>query len=82
MPESIARLSQSNSTSEITLVVASLDPEESLDEQVKHTQDESYDTLKPLMAKHNLHLDTENYLWKGDSLVVVENNNLRRGVLS
>jgi hypothetical protein len=82
MPESVARLSQSNSTSEITLAVADLDPEEPLDEQVKHAQDESYDTLKPWMAKYDLHLDSDNYLWKGDSLVVVENNDLRRGVLS
>jgi hypothetical protein len=81
MPKSIAKLSQSNSTSKITLVVASLDSEETLDEQVKHTQDESYDTLKPWIAKYDLCLDTENYLWKGDSLVVVENNDLRRGVL-
>jgi hypothetical protein len=82
MPESVARLSQSNSTFKITLVVADLDPEEPLNNQVKHAQDESYDTLKPWMAKYNLHLDSDNYLWKGDSLVVVENNDLRRGVLS
>jgi hypothetical protein len=82
MPESVAKLSQSNSTSEITLAVAGLDPEEPLDEQVKHAQDESYDTLKPWIAKYNLRLNPDNYLWKGDSLVVVENNNLRRGVLS
>jgi hypothetical protein len=30
---------------------------------------------------HSLCLDDQNYLWKGDALVVVENNDLRRGVL-
>jgi hypothetical protein len=62
MPESIAKLLQSNSTSKIILVVASLDPEEPLDNKVKHAQDESYDTLKPWIAKYGLHLDSENYL--------------------
>jgi hypothetical protein len=47
MPESIARLLQSNFTSEITLVVASLDSKEPLDDKIKHRQDEQYDTLKP-----------------------------------
>jgi hypothetical protein len=82
MPESVAKLSQSNLTSEIILAVTSLDPEESLDECVKRAQDESYDTLKPWIEKHGLRIDTDNYLWKGDSLIVVENNDLRRGVLS
>jgi len=81
MPESMQALSQSNSTSEITLSVTNLDQEQTLDEKVKQAQDTHYNTLKPLITQYNLDIDSDNYLWKGASLVIVENNDLRRGVL-
>jgi hypothetical protein len=87
MPESIAKLLgvQSNSTSEITLAIGELentDPEnETLDEKVKRYQDENYRNLLRWKDTHELQLDSQNYLWKENALVVVENNDLRRGVL-
>jgi hypothetical protein len=87
MPESMAKTlgTQSNSTSEISLAVAGLEDgtleEENLDTRVKLYQDEHYQSLLTWKDTHGLRLDGQNYLWKGDALVVVENNNLRRGVL-
>jgi len=87
MPKSVARTlgTQSNSTSKITLAVAGLEDgtleEENLDARVKLYQDEHYQFLLTWKDTHNLCLDDQNYLWKGDALVVVENNDLRRGVL-
>jgi hypothetical protein len=87
MPKSIAKtlgaLSQSNSTSEFTLTVAEIEESasEDLDAKVKLYQDEHYQSLLTWKDTHGLCLDGQNYLWKGDALVVVENNNLRRGVL-
>jgi len=87
MPKSIAEAlkAQSNSTSEITLAVAGLEDstleEESLDARVKLYQDKHYQSLLTWKDTHGLRLDGQNYLWKGNTLVVVENNDLRRGVL-
>jgi hypothetical protein len=87
MPKSVAKIlgTQSNSTSEISLAVAGLEDgtleEENLDARVKLYQDEHYQSLLTWKDTHGLRLDSQNYLWKGDALVVVENNNLRRGVL-
>jgi hypothetical protein len=87
MPESVARTlgTQSNSTSEISLAVAGLEDgtleEDSLDARVKLYQDEHYQSLLTWKDTHGLRLDDQNYLWKGNALIVVENNDLRRGVL-
>jgi hypothetical protein len=87
MPESVAKLlgTQSNSTSEITLAIGELEsttPEnKSLDEKVKRYQDENYHDLLQWKETHGLQLDNQNHLWKGHALVVVENNDLRRGIL-
>ena len=76
---------QSNSTSEISLAVAGLEDgtleDDNLDARVKLYQDERYQSLLTWKDTHGLCLDGQNYLWKGDALVVVENNDLRRGVL-
>jgi hypothetical protein len=87
MPKSIAKLlgAQSNSTSEITLTKGELEntdlENETLDEKVKRHQDEYYCNLLQWKDMHGLHLDNQNYLWKENALIVVENNDLRRGVL-
>jgi hypothetical protein len=87
MPESVAKTlgMQSNSTSEISLAVAGLEDgtleEENLDTRVKLYQNWHYQSLPTWKDTHGLRLDNQNYLWKGDTLVVVENNDLRRGVL-
>ena len=87
MPESVTRTlgTQSNFTSEISLAVAGLEDstleEDNLDARVKLYQDEHYQSLLTWKDTYGLHLDGQNYLWKGDALVVVENNDLRRGVL-
>jgi hypothetical protein len=87
MPESVAKTlgTQSNSASEISLAVAGLEDgtikEENLDDKVKLYQDEHYQSLLTWKDMHGLRLDNQNYLWKGDALVVMENNNLRKGVL-
>jgi hypothetical protein len=52
-----------------------------LDAKVKLYQDEHYQSLLTWKDTHGLCLDDQNYLWKGDALVVVENNNLRRRIL-
>ena len=54
--------------------------EENLDNQVKIGQDAHYDTLITWMAPHVLTLGVDNYLYKNQALVVVEDNSLRRGV--
>jgi hypothetical protein len=76
---------QSNSTSKITLAVAELEDstleDENLDTKVKLYQDKHYQSLLTWKDTHGLHLDGQNYLWKDNALVVMENNNLRRGVL-
>ena len=88
MPESIAKtlkaLSQSNSTSEFTLGATEIElpfENEELDTRVKLYQDKHYQSLLTWKDTHGLRLDGQNYLWKGDALIVVENNNLRRGIL-
>jgi hypothetical protein len=87
MPESVTKTlgTQSNSTSEITLAVAGLEDStiggESLNTRVKLYQDKHYQSLLTWKDTHDFCLDSQNYLWKGDTLVVVENNDLRRGVL-
>jgi hypothetical protein len=88
MPKSIARmlgaLSQSNSTSKFTLGATEIElpfRNEELDDQVKLYQDKHYQSLLTWKDTHGLHLDGQNYLWKGDALIVVENNDLRRGIL-
>jgi hypothetical protein len=88
MPESIAKtlraLSQSNSTSEFTLGATEIElpfKNKELDTKVKLYQDEHYQSLLTWKDTHGLRLDGQNYLWKGDALVVVENNDLRRGIL-
>ncbi len=52
-----------------------------LEAQVKLYQDEHYREITPLIETHNLHINSDNYLWKDSALVVVENNDLRRSVL-
>ncbi len=52
-----------------------------LEAQVKLYQDEHYRQITPLIETHNLQINSDNYLWKDSALVVMENNNLRRGVL-
>jgi hypothetical protein len=52
-----------------------------LDAKVKLHQDEHYQSLLTWKDMHGLRLDNQNYLWKGDALVVVENNDRRRGIL-
>ncbi len=52
-----------------------------LEAKVKLYQDDHYHTITPLIEPHLLRIDSDNYLWKDSALVVVENNNLRRGVL-
>ena len=87
MPKSVARTlgALSNSTSKITLAVAGLEDgnlkEESLDARVKPYQDKHYQSLLTWKDTYALCLDGQNYLWKGNALIVMENNDLRRGVL-
>jgi hypothetical protein len=89
MPESVTKmlgaLSQSNSTSKFTLGATEIEEPTiesgSLDAKVKLYQDEHYQSLLTWKDMHGLRLDGQNYLWKGDALIVVENNNLRRGIL-
>jgi len=50
--------------------------------QVKETQEDHYTLLRNWQGPHNLTIDTNNYFWKDDALVVVEDNDLKRGVLS
>src|SRR6266851_7381954 len=52
-----------------------------LEAQVKLYQDDHYREITPLIETHNLHINSDNYLWKDSALIVVENNNLRRGIL-
>jgi hypothetical protein len=52
-----------------------------LESKVKLHQDNQYHEIIPLIKTHNLCIDSENYLWKDSALIVMENNNLRRGVL-
>jgi len=54
--------------------------EDNLDNRVKIAQDAHYDTLITWMAPHTLTLGTDNYLYKNQALVVVEDSSLRRGV--
>jgi hypothetical protein len=56
--------------------------EDNLDNQVKDTQEDFYALLKTWQEPHNLRIDHENFFWKDLALVVVENNSLKRGVLS
>ena len=89
MPESVTKmlgaLSQSNSTSKFTLGATEIEEPTiesgSLDAKVKLYQDEHYQSLLTWKDMHGLRLDDQNYLWKGDALIVVENNDLRRGIL-
>jgi hypothetical protein len=55
---------------------------DNLDNQVKDAQGDSYALLKTWQEPHNLHIDHGNFFWKDSALVVVENNSLKRGVLS
>jgi hypothetical protein len=88
MPEGVAKmlgaLSQSNSTPKFTLGATKIEPpfgNEELDTKVKLYQDKHYQSLLTWKDTHSLRLDNQNYLWKGDTLIVVENNDLRRGIL-
>jgi len=68
MPESITKLliAQSNSTSEITLGQGHLEDAiietETLDDKIKHYQDEHYWKLLQWKDMHGLQLDNQNYL--------------------
>ncbi len=55
---------------------------DNLDNRIKDNQENSYTQLKEWLEPHHLQIDTNNYFWKDNALVVVENNNLRREVLS
>ncbi len=52
-----------------------------LEAKVKLYQDDHYCNITPLIKPHHLQINSDNYLWKDSALVVVENNDLRRGVL-
>ena len=56
-------------------------PEEDLDEKVKLSQEDNYDTLKEWLAPHGLTIDKDNYFWRNTALVVVGDDSLRRGVI-
>ncbi len=56
--------------------------EDNLDNQVKIAQENDYTQLKEWLEPHHLCINTDNYFWKDNALIVVENNNLKRGVLS
>ncbi len=49
--------------------------------KVKLYQDDHYREITPLIKPHNLQINSNNYLWKDSTLIVMENNNLRRGIL-
>src|SRR5216683_5622567 len=49
--------------------------------KVKLFQDDHYCKITPLIKPHNLRINSNNYLWKDSALIVMENNDLRRGVL-
>ncbi len=52
-----------------------------LEAKVKLYQDDYYCKITPLIEPHNLQIDSDNYLWKDSALIVVENDDLRRGIL-
>jgi len=52
-----------------------------LEAKVKLYQDDHYCEITPLIEPHHLRINSDNYLWKDSALVVVENNDLRRGIL-
>ncbi len=52
-----------------------------LEAKVKLYQDDHYLKITPLIESHNLRINSNNYLWKDSALIVIENNDLRRGVL-
>jgi hypothetical protein len=83
MPQSILQALSIPST--ISLNVLGIEDEgfdaNHLEVQVKLYQDDYYQTIVPLIEPHHLRINILNYLWKDNTLVVVENNNLRRGVL-
>ena len=55
-------------------------PSSSLNESIITAQTTNFALLDPLIQPHNLfHFD--NFWWKGDTLVVVGDNNLKKGVL-
>jgi hypothetical protein len=89
MPESVTKtlgaLSQSNSTSEFTLGATEIEEptveSKDLDAKIKLYQDKHYQSLLTWKDTHGLRLDGQNYLWKGDTLIIMENNDLRRGIL-
>ncbi len=56
--------------------------EDNLDNCIKDSQENNYTQLKEWLEPHQLWINTNNYFWKDDALVIVENNNLRREMLS
>ncbi len=83
MPQSVLQALSMPST--ISLNVLRIEDEgfntNHLKAKVKLYQDDHYRTITPLIEPHNLQIVSNNYLWIDSALVVVENNNLRRGVL-
>jgi hypothetical protein len=55
--------------------------EPSLDEQIATAQEDQFPSLLALQRTHHLTLDHQNRFYKDLALVVVENDNLKRGVL-
>src|SRR6267154_6047102 len=67
----------------ITLVVARLKDEGTLEANLnnyaKLLQEECYELLHAWLEPHHLQINTNNHFWKDDALIIVENNNLKRG---
>jgi hypothetical protein len=54
--------------------------EDNLNTCVKIGQDAHYNNLITQQMTHDLHLDMENYFYKDNALIIVEDNSLKRGV--
>ena len=54
---------------------------DSLEQQVKRAQYPEQKCLKEWASTHNLSTEDGTHWFKGTAMVVVENNNLRRGVM-
>jgi hypothetical protein len=54
---------------------------DNLDEHMKIGQDAHFSTILPWKEKYHLTLDQDNYFYYNTALIVVEDNNLQKGVL-
>ena len=63
--------------------IAHISPQsDDLDASIRTAQEDHFTRLKAWQPQHNLRLDSTNTFFKDASLVVVENDSLRRGVLT